>query len=239
MEAIADANGEEIGIQDLGKATGLSKATAHRITSTLVDLNYIEKDENNKYSPGLKLITLSSMILNNLQVLDVAKEELLNLSQEVQLTAHLGTIDGNDLLYLSKANSNNSIQTTSYVGQRAYVHSTSLGKSLCAFLPEGKVLEILKAKGMPSFTGNTITDSDRYMQELDSVRLLGFAVDDEENEQYVRCLAAPVFDHACKVIAALSVSGLIVHLPEDKIEEVAEVVKARANKISSKLGYHG
>ena len=77
------------------------------------------------------------------------------------------------------------------------------------------------------------------MQELDSVRLLGFAVDDEENEQYVRCLAAPVFDHACKVIAALSVSGLIVHLPEDKIEEVAEVVKARANKISSKLGYHG
>jgi IclR family KDG regulon transcriptional repressor len=122
LEAISNANGDKLGIQDLASATDLSKATAYRIASTLVSLDYIEKDENNKYSLGLKLISLSAVVLNNLQLLEVAKSELQDLAREIGLTAHLGTVDGNDLLYLSKANSNNSIHTTSYVGQRSYLH---------------------------------------------------------------------------------------------------------------------
>ena len=238
LEAIAAANGDRIGIQNLAKATKLSKATAYRIATTLVNLEYIEKDENNKYSLGLKLITLSSVILNNLQVLNVAKDELVSLSQEVELTAHLGTLDGNDLLYLSKANTNASIQTTSYVGQRSYVHSTSLGKALCAQLTSDEVLQILDDKGMPRFTDHTITDPAAYLKDLEQVRCRGYAIDNEENEKFVRCVAAPVFDHSGKTIAAISVSGLIVHVPEEKLVALAEIVRGRASKISAKMGYH-
>ncbi|MEA4811631.1 MAG: IclR family transcriptional regulator [Anaerolineaceae bacterium] len=237
LEAISKANGEKLGIQDLATATKLSKATAYRIASTLVTLQYIEKDENNKYRLGLKLISLSAVVLNNLQLVDVAKSELHELAQEIGLTAHLGTIDGNDLLYLSKANSNNSIRTTSYVGQRSYLHSTSLGKALCAFLPKEQVIRIVKEKGMPQFTPNTITKIENYLLELDKVKTQGYAIDDEENEKFVRCVAAPIFDHTGKVIAAISVSGLIVHIPEAKLPKAIETVMSRALDISKKMGY--
>jgi len=239
LEAISNADGEKMGIQDLAKASKLSKATAYRIASTLVSLDYIEKDENNKYSLGLKLISLSAVVLNNLQLIEVAKSELQDLAREIGLTTHLGTIDGNDLLYLSKANSNNSIRTTSYVGQRSYLHSTSLGKVLCAYLPLSKVTQIMREKGMPEFTPKTITKIDDYLHELEKVKSQGFAVDNEENENFVRCVAAPVFDHTGRVISAISISGLIVHIPESRLPKVVEAVKSRALRISRKMGYTG
>lgn len=239
LEAISNANGEKLGIQDLAKATNLSKATAYRIASTLVSLDYIEKDENNKYSLGLKLISLSAVVLNNLQLVEVAKSEIQDLAREIGLTTHLGTVDGNDLLYLAKANSNNSIRTTSYVGQRSYLHSTSLGKVLCSYLPLSRVTQILREKGMPQFTAKTITKIEDYFQELEKVKSQGFAVDDEENENFVRCVAAPVFDHSGRAVSAVSVSGLIVHLPETRLPKVIEAVKARAFRISKKMGYTG
>jgi len=239
LEAISNANGEKLGIQDLAKASKLSKATAYRIASTLVSLDYLEKDVNNKYSLGLKLISLSAVVLNNLQLVEVAKAELQDLAKEIGLTTHLGTLDGNDLLYLAKANSNNSIRTTSYVGQRSYVHSTSLGKVLCAYQPLSRVAYILREKGMPEFTPKTITKIDDYLMELESVKAQGYAVDDEENEKYVRCVAAPVFDHTGRVVAAISISGLIVHIPESRLDAVVAAVRSRALQVSRKMGYTG
>lgn len=239
LEAISHANGEKLGIQDLAKATNLSKATAYRIASTLVALDYIEKDGNNKYSLGLKLISLSAVVLNNLQLVEVAKSEIQDLAKEIGLTTHLGTVDGDDLLYLAKANSNNSIRTTSYVGQRSFLHSTSLGKVLCSYLPLSRVTQIMGEKGMAQFTPKTITKIEEYLLELENVKSQGFAVDDEENEKFVRCVAAPVFDHTGRVTSAISVSGLIVHLPETKLPKVIEAVKSRAMRISRKLGYTG
>jgi IclR family KDG regulon transcriptional repressor len=239
LEAISNANGDKMGIQDLASATDLSKATAYRIASTLVSLDYIEKDENNKYSLGLKLISLSAVVLNNLQLLEVAKSELQDLAREIGLTTHLGTVDGNDLLYLSKANSNNSIRTTSYVGQRSYLHSTSLGKVLCSYLPLSRITQIMGEKGMPQFTPKTITKIEDYMLELEKVKSQGYAVDDEENEKFVRCVAAPIHDHIGRVTSAISISGLIVHIPESRLPTVVEAVKSRASRISRKLGYTG
>ncbi len=239
LEAISNANGDKLGVQDLAKATNLSKATTYRIASTLVSLDYIEKDENNKYSLGLKLISLSAVVLNNLQLVDLAKSEIQDLAREIGLTTHLGTVDGNDLLYLAKANSNTSIRTTSYVGQRSYLHSTSLGKVLCSYLPLSRVTQILREKGMPEFTPNTITKIEDYLLELEKVKSQGYAIDDEENEKFVRCVAAPIFDHTGKLISALSVSGLIVHIPESRLHSVVDAVKSRALRISRKMGYTG
>ena len=237
IEALAKDNGQPKGILEICHLTNLTKATVHRLINTLVDIGYAEKDFNGKDCLGLKLTTLSGVILNNLQVANVAKHELDLLAKKSQLTAHLGILDNNDLLYVVKANSNQSIQTSSYVGQRSFVHSTSLGKAICAHLPVETVKHILNEKGMPPFTEKTIDTVDHYLAELKSVRQNGYAVDNEENEKYIRCVAAPVFDHTGNIIASISVSGLIIHITDDNFCDLAEEVKRVAKQISRKMGY--
>jgi IclR family acetate operon transcriptional repressor len=237
IEALARDNGQPKGIQELCHLTGLTKATVHRLINTLVDIGYAEKDFNGKYCLGLKLMTLSGVILSNLHVANVAKHELDQLAKKTQLTAHLGILDNNDLLYVEKANSNQSIQTSSYVGQRSYVHSTSLGKAICAHLPVETVKQILNEKGMPKFTEKTLITVESFLAELKKIKQNGYAVDNEENEKYVRCVAAPIFDHTSSVIASISVSGLIIHIPEEKFCELSNEVMIVAKKISRKMGY--
>lgn len=237
IEALAKNDGQPKGIQELAFLTNLTKGTVHRLISTLVDLGYVDKNPTGKYGLGLKITSLSAVILNHLQVANVAQGELDLLSKQTELTAHMGIIDNNDLLYLAKANSNLSIQTASYVGQRSYLHSTSLGKAICAYLPPDRVRKSLIEKGMPKNTDKTITTIDDYFNELEHVRENGYAIDNEENEKYVRCVAAPIFDHSGNVIASISVSGLVIHIKEEMFSELSLKVRAVANRISKKMGY--
>lgn len=237
IEALAKDDGQPKGIQDLAVLTSLTKATVHRIISTLVNLGYVDKDVNGKYVLGLRVISLSTIILNNLRVANIAQNDLDLLAKQTELTAHLAIIDNNDLLYLAKANSNLSIQTTSYIGQRSYIHSTSLGKAICAYLPTDRVKRILVDKGMRQFTEKTITTIGGYLTELERVKENGYAIDNEENEKYVRCVAAPIFDHTGSVIASISVSGLVIHIKEEDIPDLSVKVKTVADQISKKMGY--
>jgi DNA-binding IclR family transcriptional regulator len=237
IEALAKNDGQPKGIQELSNLTNMTKATVHRQISTLVNIGYVDQDTNGKYLLGLNLISLSAVILNRLQLVKVAQEELDFLSIKTDLTSHLGVIDNNDLLYLAKANSNLSIQTTSYVGQRSYLHSTSLGKAICAYLPVERVMKCLNEKGMPRFTVKTITTIEDYLNELDYVKNIGYAIDNEENEKYIRCIAVPIFDFTGCVIASISVSGLVIHLKEEMFVDLPVLVKEAANRISKKMGY--
>ncbi len=238
IEALAKDDGKAKGIKELSELTKLSKGTVHRLITTLVHLGYVDRNQDSKYSLGLKLTSLSAVILNHLEVVNVAQQELNDLAKETNLTAHLATIDNDDLLYMAKANSNLSIQTTSYVGQRSYLHSTSLGKAICAFLPKERVEQSLLSKGMPQFTNKTIHTIEDYFVELERVRKNGYATDDEENEKYVRCIAAPIFDHTNHVIASISVSGLVIHIKEDTVPGLSEKVVASASLISAKMGFN-
>lgn len=237
IEALAKDDGQPKGIQDLAVLTSLTKATVHRIISTLVNLGYVDKDVNGKYVLGLRVISLSTIILNNLRVANIAQNDLDLLAKQTELTTHLAIIDNNDLLYLAKANSNQSIQTTSYIGQRSYIHSTSLGKAICAYLPADRVKKILVEKGMRQFTEKTIITIGDYLTELQRVKENGYAIDNEENEKYVRCVAAPIFDHTGSVIASISVSGLVIHIKEEDIPDLSVKVKTVADQISKKMGY--
>lgn len=236
IEALAENNGKAKSLKELSQLTDLPKGTIHRIITTLVNLGYVDKDSDSQYSLGLKITSLSAVILNHLEITKVAQEGLNELAQETNLTSHLGTIDNDSLLYLSKANSNLSIQTTSYIGQRSYLHSTSLGKALCAYLPEERVVNSLLSKGMPKFTENTIQAVNEYLQEINKVRDCGYAVDNEENEKYVRCIAAPIFDHNNEVIASISISGSVIHIKEQSIPQLAKKVIEKAITISKRMG---
>jgi DNA-binding IclR family transcriptional regulator len=236
IESLVENDGNAKPIKEIAERTGLSKGTIHRIITTLVELGYVEKSQASLYSLGLKVTSLSAVILNHLEITNVAQVSLNELAKETNLTSHLGTFDNDSLLYLAKANSNLSIQTTSYIGQRSYLHSTSLGKAICAFSTEERVVKGLLTKGMPKFTENTITTIDEFLKEIKKVRDCGYAVDNEENEKYVRCIAAPIFDHNNKVTASISVSGSVIHIKEESISQLAKRVVATAEAISKKMG---
>lgn len=238
MEALASNGCEAKGITELSSITKLSKTTVHRIISTLCKAEYIQKEiSTDKYYLGLRLSYLGSAALGRVKLIEVAKDDLINLSDTTNMTVHLAVVLDHQIVYVDKANSNQSIQTASRIGQRSHLHSTGLGKAICAYLPKEEVVNHLKIMGMPQQTKNTITTIDDFFIELQKIRELGVSIDNEENEKYIRCVAAPIYDVGGNVIAAISASGLVVHFSEDKIKELTLLVKTTANRISHNMGY--
>lgn len=238
LEAVAANNGVPKGITELAQATGLTKGTVHRLISTLASMDYVQKASGSDlYCLGIKLVGLGGIVLSRLELSEVADEDLKELAQKTGFIIHLCVLDDHRLLYLAKANCNQSIQTASYVGQRGHLHSTGVGKAICAYLPWEKTLEHLAAVGMPRKTENTITNPEEFRLELERIRERGYAVDEEENEEHVRCVAVPLFNEKGSVVAAISATSVAPYFPEERTEEVAGLVKAASAKIAQKMGY--
>jgi DNA-binding IclR family transcriptional regulator len=159
--------------------------------------------------------------------------------QETQETIHLGILDEGEIIYLDKVESNATIRMYSQVGKRVPAHSTSLGKAILAYLPVEKVVNLLQEKGMPAKTKNTITDLEQFIDHLNKVKKQGYAIDDEELEADIRCLAGPIFNHRGEVIAAFSVSAPITRMTEQRMVKLEELVVKYSQKMSRSLGFNG
>jgi len=127
----------------------------------------------------------------------------------------------------------------SYVGKRAPLHCTALGKLLLAYLTEEERRKILEQKALPPLTENTITDKRELEKELNKVREQGFALDREENEKNVCCVAAPIRNHQGRVIAALSISSPTFRIDKKIQDNLKEALLMTSEKISQRLGYNG
>lgn len=153
-------------------------------------------------------------------------------------TVHLGVLEDGEVLYLAKEESSQTIRMISYVGRRAPLHCTSLGKMLLAYLSTEERNRILGEKVLPRLTKNTLTDKKELEKELDKVREQGFALDREENEKDVRCVAAPIRNYQGEVIAALSISSPIFRIDKDAQNNLKEALIEVSEKISMRLGYN-
>jgi len=152
-------------------------------------------------------------------------------------TVHLGVLEEGDVLYLAKEESSQTIRMCSYVGKRAPLHCTALGKVLLAFLPEEERKKILEQKELPRLTDNTITDRNKLEKELSKIQKQGFALDQEENEKDVRCIAAPIRNYQGRVIAAVSISGPAFRIDKKVQNNLKEALIETSTKISKRLGY--
>jgi len=227
------------GITMLSNLTGLHKSTVHRILNTLMSRGYISKNnENGKYSLGVRILYLSSAILDRMDVRTVARPFLERLCRDTDEVVHLSTLDGTEAVYIDKVESpNKSVRMYSQIGKRVPLHCTGVGKILLAWLPEKEVEYILSIKGMDAYTKNTITNMEDMKKHLAEIRKNGYAVDELEHEEEIRCVAAPIFDISGKVIASVSVSGTIMHITPDRMPKLTEEVLKTAKDISYQLGY--
>lgn len=237
LEAIA-ANQGEASLATLGKMLPIPHSTIHRILASLVQLGYVEQNQQNGYYRlGLKILTLSNTILEKLDLRKVGKKYLKELMQETGETANLVVLDGDEVVYIEKVESNAAVRFFSLIGRRAPVHTTGAGKILLSEMAQPDIIDILQRRGMPKLTSHSITSLPKFLDELAKVRKQGFALDDEECEIGARCIAAPVRNHKGRIIAAVSISAPVSRFSLERVKELTPIVKEIALKLSKELGF--
>jgi len=235
---ITDESKGELSLTEISRAVALDQSTTYRLLVTLEASGFIKQsDRNGKYRLGVASLALSEAFLRHNDLSQRAKPSLVNLRDQCGETVHLAVLEGLEVVYLDKLAGLHPIGLmSSRVGGRSPAYCTGLGKSLLAFHPTSEIREAYKSFPLKKYTSNTITDLDTLLKELAKIRENGYAVDVEEHEQGVACIAAPVFDHR-GIAAAISVSG-----PSNRvIEQIAksnlpEMVVGAAGEISSQMG---
>jgi len=213
-------------------------STVHRILDTLKFGGYVEQNPNSqKYQLGLKLLELGMAKINQIDLVKEAKPFLRDLAKKCDETVHLAILEDDNVLYLAKEESSQTIRMISYVGKRAPLHCTGLGKVLLANLPLRDRDKIIDRIELFRLTNNTITDKGKLREELDMIKEKEFALDREENERDVLCIAAPVRDYKGRVVAAVSVSSPIYRLNNKKQDYIKEALINTVEGISSRLGF--
>ncbi len=227
-----------MGITSLAKVTNLSKSTAHRIAATLVERGYVEHESvSGGYRLGLKYIEIASYYINSLELQTEARPYLRELTSELGLTAHLGILDAHEVVYVEKLDVFPGIRLYSQIGFRVPAYCSSLGKCLLSGLSGDELKSVMVNCIYERFTERTITDLAELKKQLRQVRTQIWAMDDEEYEIGHRCVGAPIFDYRGDVIAAVSASGPVATLSDERLPLVVSKVIASAKKISQRLGY--
>jgi IclR family acetate operon transcriptional repressor len=193
-----------ITLNEVAQTTGLPKSSAFRYLWTLENHRYVERDEEGGlFRLGLGFVGMQSRHLEILR--ERARPSLERLRDEFGETANLGLLDGDHIIYIDIVESRRGVRLDAARGDHDPIHCTALGKAIASQLPEERVRDLLTETGLSKRTGNTITSLDDYVDELTKVRRLGYAVDDRENEDDGRCVAAPLLGTHLPV--AISVSG--------------------------------
>ena len=227
-----------LGVTEIANQIDINKSSVYRILSTLVQYGFIEQDtETGRYKLGYKFLEISSKLLESIDLREEAKQSLLELENETNEVIHLVVYDQGEVVYIEKLEGNEILRMHSKVGKRAPMHCTSVGKAILAHLPINVVLDILDRKGMPLHTDKTITNKEEFLKELQEVKQKGYALDLEENEYGITCIAAPIFDHLEKVVAAVSVSGPTMRMSGERFEALKGRIQQIGQQISSRLGY--
>lgn len=230
-----------IQITRLSEQVGLTKGTLHRLLSTLSSMNYVVKDEEtDKYKLGLQVLFLSRNLLNNSNIVTIAKPYLEKLSQEVNETVHLCIEDRGEVVYIDKIESNQTIRMYSRIGSRAPMYRTAVGKILLSDMEPDKFEEIVSNTSFIPKTPTTITSKEEFIKEIEAVKGQGYALDNAENEEVLMCIASPIYDHKGKIIASFSISGPNNRVTMDLINHtLIDKMKQYSIAISRNLGYTG
>ena len=232
--ALAD---EAMSLSQIAKDTSISKSTVHRLLQTLLARHYVEKDKQQLYSIGFKFIQLVSNQINTLELQTEATPILSTLRAELNLSVHLGILDGAEVVYIEKLQSLVPSLPHSNVGYRTPAHCSSMGKCLLSCKSGHQLDAFLDVHPLKEYTSNTHTNVCDFRRYLKQVRQQGWAIDNGEYLLGHRCIGAPIYDYRSEAIASISVSGSIIDIPDERIAFIASQVKEAALQISKRMGY--
>ncbi|QCR33518.1 IclR family transcriptional regulator [Lysinibacillus sp. SGAir0095] len=226
-------------ITKLATDTNLSKSTVHRLLSTLIELQYVRKDSvTERYYLSYRALYLTRNILSNSSLITVARPLLETLVKEINETVHLCVEENEEVVYVDKIESNQTIRMYSRIGSRAPMYCTGVGKMMLSGKDDHTLQEIISRIHFTKRTNYTILTPTDLLEEISTIRKSGYSLDNIENEEGIRCIAAPIYDFSGKIIASFSISGPSTRVTMERIEhELAEKILKTSRAISSQLGY--
>ena len=227
----------EIGISDLAKRLGVAKSTVHRLAVTLVADGMLERNpDSGKYRLGIALFRLGSLVRQRMTLSNEARPLLRELREKINETVHLAVLDGSNIMYVYNLESTQAIRMRSDVGVRKPAYCTAEGQAMLAFQPPAAVEQVIRG-GLPARTPQTITDGDALRKALETVRQRGCAIEDEESELGMRCIAAPIRNDNGEVVAAMGIAGPVSRLTRKAVAGLIPHVVETAAAISARIGY--
>jgi DNA-binding IclR family transcriptional regulator len=216
------------------------KSSIHCLLLTLERQGYLARDEaTGRYMSGQKLVSIANMAIDGIVLREKAAPLLRALMTKTGTTVHMAILDHDDVVLVAKVDRPGVNRVATWIGKRVDAHCTSLGKCLLAHLPEEDVDRLMRHHGLLRHNENTIVSPARLKRELARTRLLGYALDDEEEEIGVRCIGAPVLNWERSVVAAISIAGTTARINSETCDGLIEQVKHTALEISRQLGYPG
>ena len=229
----------EIGISEMAKRLGVAKSTVHRLAVTLVAENLLEQNpDTGKYRLGIALFRLGSLVRRRMDVFNEAKPLLRELREKVNETVHLAVLDGSDIMYVYNHESGQAIRMRSDIGVRKPAYCTAEGQAILAF-EQQEIVDRIISGGLAARTPQTITDGEQLKKVLQDIRVRGCAIEDEESEVGMRCIAAPLRDDSGEVVAAIGVGGPVSRLSKKTVASFIPFVIETASAISARLGHRG
>ncbi len=225
-----------LSVTQVGAELGLNRTAAHRFLATLRDLGYVSQDSHSRYQLTLKLFELGNQVSNIVEVRRVARPYMMELVEKYRETVNLGKWDGRYVLHIDKAESREVLRVDSPIGSRAPAHCVALGKALLAFRPENERRMYLEKAPFEARTPNTITTAERLAEEIDRVRAEGYATDNEELCEGLRCVAVPIFDSSPYPSYAMSMSGPAQRMTPEKMQSAQSDLRRICAEISRELG---
>jgi IclR family KDG regulon transcriptional repressor len=216
---------KEWGVRELANKTGYNKSTTYRILSTLVALNAIQQNENEKYILGSKLFELGNRVSLYDSLINTARDSLKKIATDIEETILFAVLKKNQVFYIDKIESPQGLKISTSVGSFQPLHSTAIGKILLTFSDREKRIKLFQSINYKAYTQHTITNERQLKQQLIEIHKNEYALDLEEFELGLICIALPVFNKNNEFIGAISASGPSSRFELKKVNHYVSIIK--------------
>ncbi len=224
-------------LTEIALSAGMAPSTAHRLLITLQNHRFADFDENTQdWMIGVEAYRIGAGFLNRLNLVEAAQSIMHELMSETGETANLAIGDDGDVIFVSQIETSHPIRAFHLPGTRSNMHASAAGKALLAQLTRDEIEAVLQKRGLPEYTGKTLTKPADLFADLEQARRQGWAFDDEERYEGMRCIAAPIFGPQGTAIAAISVSGPSLRFSAQNIADFSAAVRHAASKLTEEVG---
>jgi len=236
LEALGKAEGG-LTLTDIAHRVALAPSTTHRLLSTLEKMGYVyQAGDLGLWYVGLQAFAVGTTFLSNRDFVAQSHPYMRRLMEQSGETANLGILDGTEAVFIDQVQCREMMRTIVKLGSRVPLHASGVGKAIFASLPDEQIDAILKVKGLPRITDNTITSPETMWASVRVIRQRGWSFDDEEHAAGTRCVASPIYDEHAEVLGAISLAGPSSRLPDPRIKQLGPLVAHTAEEITNKLG---
>lgn len=233
---VLSKNPRGLSLLEMSSMLDFPKSSIHHVLSTFIPYDYVTKHpETRKYSLGFKFLEISRRILDNIDIRRIASKHLLGIHDRCKEAVHLAILRNGNVIYIDKIDSSGGLSLATYIGYTTEPHAAAGGKVLLSEMSPDQIKRIYRGRRLKPYGKNTITRMDNLLKELVKIRKQGYAIDDEEYYEGVRCVAAPIRAGG-EIIAAISITGSVFTMTMERIDnELKGLVMEETEKISSEM----